>query len=162
MSNSNLQIAYPGTFDPLTRGHESIIRRALRIFDSVVIAVAAGMHKTPLFPLEDRMEMIRETFPDIPNLEVRPVKGLLADFLSDSDIKVVLRGMRSVSDFEFENQLADINRRLGHNVETVFMVPDNEYIHVFSRLVREIATLGGDVSHYVNPMIAKKLTERLS
>ena len=153
-------IAYPGTFDPLTRGHESVIHRATRIFDRVIIAVAAGVHKKPLFSLAERLDMVREAVQDLPGTEVAPVNGLLADFLTEQQIKVVLRGMRSVSDFEFEIQLADINRRLGHEVETLFIAPPTEYIHVFSRVVREVAMLGGDVSHYVNPAIAVRLAEK--
>lgn len=162
MSEKNGTIAYPGTFDPLTHGHESMVRRALHVFDKVVVAVAAGVHKDPVFSLAERIEMIEETFDGQADVTVRPVEGLLADFLAANDIKVVLRGMRSVSDFEFEIQLADINRRLGHSVETLFMVPDNDYIHVFSRVVREVAMLGGNVSHYVNPGIAARLKERFS
>lgn len=157
------KIAYPGTFDPLTLGHESIIRRATRVFDRVVVAVARGVHKQPVFSLDERMAMISGTLTDYGDqIEVMPVNGLLATFLSSHDIKLVLRGMRSVSDFEFEIQLADINRRLGHDVETLFMVPDTEYIHVFSRVVREVAMLGGNVGPYVNKSIADRLAEKFS
>ena len=155
-------IAYPGTFDPLTRGHMSLVSRALNVFEEIVIVVAKGVHKKPLFSLQERMEMVEETFVDQPRVSVTSVDGLLADFLAERNIRVILRGMRSVSDFEFEIQLADINRRLGHEVETIFMVPDNDYIHVFSRVVREVAMLGGDVSHYVNPAIAARLADRFS
>ena len=157
-----LTIAYPGTFDPLTKGHESMVMRVLSIFDEVVVAVAAGVHKKPLFSLDERLEMAAETFRDSPRVRVEPVHGLLADFLSERGIKLVVRGMRSVSDFEFEVQLADINRRLGSNVETLFMAPDTDYIHVFSRLVREVASLGGDVSHYVNPIVSERLVRHFA
>lgn len=153
-----MQIAYPGTFDPLTRGHESIVRRACKIFDKVVVVVAQGVHKQPMFSLEQRVEMTREALACFgEQVEVAPVTGLLASFLAEREIRIVLRGMRSVSDFEFEIQLADINRRIGDDVETLFMAPDTDYIHVFSRVVREIAELGGDVSHYVSEPIERRL-----
>lgn len=160
MSKKAGRIAYPGTFDPLTRGHESMVGRALKVFDEVVVAVAEGVHKKPLFTLDERIGMIRESLGGEGRVEVMPVKGLLADFLADNGIKVVLRGMRSLSDFEFEIQLADINRRLGEDVETLFMVPENDHIHVFSRVVREVAMLGGDVSPYVNERIAAHLRRK--
>lgn len=151
-------IAYPGTFDPLTRGHESIIRRASKIFDKVVVAVARGAHKAPMFSLDERLAMTQDALAPFSNkVAVAPVKGLLAEFLAEQDIKVVLRGMRSVADFEYEIQLADVNRRIGKDVETLFMAPDTDYIHVFSRVVRELAIFGGDVSHYVSPAIAARL-----
>ena len=155
-------VAYPGTFDPITKGHESIIKRATKIFDQLVIAVAKGVHKDPLFTLDERVEMTRKVVSAYDaNIEVLPVEGLLSDFLTANSISTVLRGMRSVADFEFEIQLADINRRLANQVETLFMAPNTDYIHVNSRIVREIAELGGDVSHYVSPVVAEELINKL-
>ncbi len=155
-------IAYPGTFDPITLGHEEIMRRSLRVFDKVVIAVAHGAHKEPLFTLGERVAMVEEATAYSERIEVAPVVGLLADFLASHNITTLLRGMRSVSDFEYEMQLADVNRRLGKGVETIFMAPDTDHIYVFSSVVREVAMFGGDVSHYVNPSVADKLNQKLA
>lgn len=155
-------VAYPGTFDPLTLGHESIIRRATKVFDKVVVAIAVGVHKDPLFTLDERLAMTKETLaPYHDQVTVLPVEGLLTEFLAKENITVVIRGMRSVADFEFEIQLADINRRVGAEVETLFMTPDTDYIHVFSRFVRELAFFDGDVSHYVSPLIAQHLLAKV-
>ncbi len=158
----NGTIVYPGTFDPLTRGHEAVIRRAARIFDRAVVLVASGFHKSPLFSLDERIEMASEATADIETVSVEPLAGLLAEYVAQHEIKVVLRGIRTVSDFDFESQLADINRRLGHDVETLFIAPTSEYIHVYSRVVREVAMLGGDVSPYVSPAIADRLKRKFA
>ena len=155
-------IAYPGTFDPVTKGHESVIQRAAKIFDEVVVLVAKGVHKSPLFSLAERQEMLLEVIADIPKVTVAPLPGLLADYLASNNIKLVLRGLRTVSDYELEIQLADINRQLGKEVETLFIAPDTKFIHVASHLVREIAELGGDVSHYVHPKIASRLQDKFN
>ncbi|MBF2735454.1 MAG: pantetheine-phosphate adenylyltransferase [Betaproteobacteria bacterium AqS2] len=152
-------IAYPGTFDPPTRGHESVIRRAAKIFGEVRVLVAAGVHKDPLFTLDERQKMIATAVADQANVTVAPLEGLLADHLKAAGIGVVLRGLRNVADYEREIQLADIQRRLGQ-VETMFIAPNNEFIHVASSLVREIAMLGGDLSNYVNPEVAARLRKK--
>lgn len=150
-------IAYPGTFDPLTLGHEAVIRRAAKIFDEVRVLVAAGVHKEPLFSLEEREAMLREAeVAKLDNVAVVPLTGLLADYLKQEQVGLVLRGLRNVADYEHEIQLADIQHRLGA-VETLFIAPDKEFIHVASSLVREIAMLGGDVSAWVNDEVAKRL-----
>lgn len=150
-------IAYPGTFDPLTLGHEAVIRRAAKIFDEVQVLVAAGVHKEPLFTLEEREAMLQEApVAQLDNVAVVPLTGLLADHLKQEGISLVLRGLRNVADYEHEIQLADIQHRLGA-VETLFIAPDKEFIHVASSLVREIAMLGGDVSAWVNDEVAKRL-----
>ena len=149
-------ITYPGTFDPITRGHEALVARASALFDKVIIAVALGRHKKPFFTLQERLAMCRETATMHDNVEVDPVRGLLADYLAKVNCRLILRGMRTVSDFEVEMQLAEINHRLAQ-IETIFMAPTSEYIHVFSSLVREIAELGGEVNHYVRPAVAARL-----
>lgn len=150
-------IAYPGTFDPLTLGHESVIRRAARIFDELVVIVAEGVHKEPLFSLKERHEMVTEATSMHKNVTVTPLSGLLAEHLNSNQIKLVLRGMRTVQDFEHEIQLASINRRLDNDVETLFIAPDSEFIHVASHFVKELSMLGGDVSSYVSPAIDARL-----
>ena len=148
--------AYPGTFDPVTRGHEALLKRAAAMFDTVIMAVAAEPQKETLFSLDERVEMCRIIAAEYENVQVMPVPGLLADFLKHNSCNLVVRGMRTVGDFEYEMHLADINRRLAGR-ETVFLTPPNEYIHVFSSLVRELARLGGNVDHYVKPAIAARL-----
>lgn len=129
------------------------------MFDHVIMVVAEGIHKDTVFSLDERMDMCHEIASNYSSIEVKPVRGLLADFLNENQCQLVLRGMRTVADFDYEMQLADINRRLG-DVETVFMAPPTQYIHVFSSLVREVARLGGNVDHYVRPYVAKKLAEK--
>ena len=157
-----LTIAYPGTFDPLTTGHESVIRRASRIFDEVAVIVAEGVHKSTLFTLEERQEMIQEAISMQTNVTVIPLTGLLMVLLRQRGIKLILRGMRTVQDFEHEIQLASINRQLDRDVETLFMAPDNEFIHVASHFVREVSMLGGDISSYVSPAIELRLKDKHS
>ncbi len=152
-------VAYPGTFDPVTRGHEALLERASSMFDHVILAVAEGFHKQTLFSIDERVDMCRNVAEAYPNVDVKPVTGLLAHFLEANSCQLILRGMRTVADFEYEKQLADINRRLA-GTETVFMTPPNEYLHVFSSLVREVARLGGDVSHYVRPAVASRLADK--
>ena len=148
--------AYPGTFDPVTRGHEALLRRAAAMFDTVLMAVAAEPQKETLFGLDERVQMCQIIAREYGNVRVLPVPGLLADFLEQQSCNLIVRGMRTVGDFEYEMHLADINRRLA-GIETVFLTPPNEYIHVFSSLVRELARLGGNVDHYVKPEIADRL-----
>lgn len=140
---------YPGTFDPLTCGHEDLVRRAARLFDTVVVGVAASRGKNPLFSVEERLTIAREALAPISNVEVVPFSGLMVDFAALHRADVVVRGIRAVSDFDYEFQLAGMNRRLRAGFETVFMTPSDEYQFVSATLVREIALLGGDITPFV-------------
>jgi pantetheine-phosphate adenylyltransferase len=148
---------YPGTFDPITRGHEDLVRRAARLFDRMIVAVADSRSKKPFFSLEDRIEMAREVLAGVPNIEVVGFSGLLMDFMREHQAKVIIRGLRAVSDFEYEFQMAGMNRNLYPDVETVFLTPGEQYMFISATMVREIATLGGDVSHFVNPLVAARI-----
>lgn len=148
---------YPGTFDPITRGHEDLLRRAVRLFDPVVVAIAASPGKAPLFTLEERVELAAEALKDIPSVTVGGYEGLTVDFARDHKLGVIIRGLRAVSDFEYEFQLATMNRRLTEDVETVFLTPTEHYTFVSSSLVREIAEYGGDVSSFVHPHVERRL-----
>lgn len=152
---------YPGTFDPLTNGHADIVRRASHLFDRVVVGVAANLSKRPFFSLDERVALAADTLADMPNVEVTGFSGLLVDFAHDCRAQVVLRGLRAVSDFEHEFQLASMNRHLAADIETVFLTPAEEHAYVSSGLVREIATLGGDVSHFVAPAVEAALRARM-
>jgi pantetheine-phosphate adenylyltransferase len=151
---------YPGTFDPLTRGHEDIVRRAASIFDRVLLAVAANTSKTPAFDVEARVALARTVLADIPNVEVEGYRGLTVEFARARGINVVVRGLRAVSDFEFEFQLANMGRHLQPDVETVFMVPKEKFTFISSSLVREIASLGGAVGDFVHPAVEAALKQR--
>ena len=144
---------YPGTFDPITRGHEDLVLRAARLFDNVVLAIADSPSKRPFFTLDERVKMAKESLAGHPNVEVVGFSGLLMDFLRDQNARIILRGLRAVSDFEYEFQMAGMNRKLYPDVETIFLTPGEQYMFVSATMVREIATLGGDVSHFVNPVI---------
>jgi len=148
---------YPGTFDPITRGHEDLVRRAARLFDHMIVAVADSKSKKPFFSLDDRIQMAREVLAGIPNIEVVGFSGLLMDFMREHQAKVIIRGLRAVSDFEYEFQMAGMNRNLYPDVETVFLTPGEQYMFISATMVREIATLGGDVSHFVNPLVAARI-----
>ncbi|HEY4771625.1 MAG TPA: pantetheine-phosphate adenylyltransferase [Steroidobacteraceae bacterium] len=148
---------YPGTFDPITTGHQDLVRRAASIFDVVVVAIAANPNKTPLFSLEKRVELAARVLADVPNVKVLGYAGLTVDFAREHDLGVVIRGLRAVSDFEFEFQLANMSRHLSRDIETVFMTPQEQYTFISSTLVREIAMLGGDVSEFVHPIVAAEL-----
>lgn len=148
---------YPGTFDPFTNGHEQIVRRAAGLFDHVVIAVANSPRKQPLFDLEKRIALIREVLSDLPTVEVVGYQGLTVDAAQQNDAGVIIRGLRAVSDFEYEFQLATMNRHLAADVETVFLTPTEEFMFVSSTLVREIAALGGDVSGFVHAAVLQAL-----
>jgi len=150
---------YPGTFDPLTCGHEDLVRRAARLFDTVVVGVAASRGKNPLFSVEERLAIAREALAPIGNVEVVPFSGLMVDFAALHRADVVVRGIRAVSDFDYEFQLAGMNRRLRAGFETVFMTPSDEYQFVSATLVREIALLGGDVAPFV-PAVVKRWIDR--
>ncbi len=153
---------YPGTFDPMTLGHEDLMRRASRLFDRVILAVAAGHHKRTMFTIAERLEIATEICKPYKNVEVMAFRGLLRDFVVETGGRVVVRGLRAVSDFEYEFQMAGMNRQLMPDVETVFMTPSDQYQFVSGTFVREIASLGGDVSKFVAPTVLERLKERVS
>jgi len=148
---------YPGTFDPITNGHQDLVRRAAGIFDRVIVAIASHTNKTPLFPLDKRVELARRVLSDLPNVEVQGYAGLTVDFARRYADAVIVRGLRAVSDFEFEFQLANMSRHLDRNFETVFLTPQEPFSFISSTLVREIAVLGGDVSAFVHPIVEAEL-----
>ena len=149
---------YPGTFDPMTLGHEDLVRRASRLFERLLVAVAAGHHKSrTMFSPDERLAMAGELLKQYPNVEVLPFRGLLRDFVVEHGGKVVVRGLRAVSDFEYEFQMAGMNRQLMPEVETLFLTPSDQYQFVSGTFVREIATLGGDVSMFVHPAVNRRL-----
>jgi pantetheine-phosphate adenylyltransferase len=151
---------YPGTFDPFTNGHNDLVRRACRIFDKVVIAIAANPGKAPLFTLEQRVDLVQRVLADVPNVEVTGYTGLTVDFARTHGLNVIVRGLRAVSDFEFEFQLATMSRHLNDQVETVFLTPTEQFNFVSSTLIREIASFGGNVSEFVHPIVAEALSNR--
>jgi pantetheine-phosphate adenylyltransferase len=153
---------YPGTFDPITRGHEEMVRRCVRLFDRVVVAIAASPKKAPLFPLEERVELAREVLRDLPEVSVTGYMGLTVDFARENGLKAIVRGLRAVSDFEYEFQLATMNRHLTEGVETIFLTPSEQHTFISSSLVREIAEFGGDVAAFVHPHVADSLRARFS
>ncbi|NDE00427.1 MAG: pantetheine-phosphate adenylyltransferase [Gammaproteobacteria bacterium] len=148
---------YPGTFDPITNGHHDLVRRAAGIFDRVVVAIAANPNKAPLFPLARRVELASEVLKDLPNVEVMGYSGLTVEFARAHDLNVILRGLRAVSDFEFEFQLANMSRHLAPEIETIFMTPQEHFTFISSTLVREVAILGGNVTEFVHPTVAEAL-----
>lgn len=156
----SITAVYPGTFDPITCGHFDLIERAARFYDRLVIAVADNRNKTSLFTLEERVALAKTVTAHMPNVEVTGFSGLLVDFVQEIDGQVLLRGLRAVSDFEYEFQLASMNRKLAPNVETMFMTPAEQYSFISSSLVREISALGGDVSDFVHPVVSQALNER--
>jgi pantetheine-phosphate adenylyltransferase len=152
---------YPGTFDPITLGHEDLVRRSARLFDRVVIAIAADTGgKAPMFDLEERVDLALAAVGDIPGVEVMGYEGLTVDFAREHNLTAIIRGLRAVSDFEYEFQLATMNRHLTADVETVFLTPTSDYTFISSSLVKEIAMLGGDVSNFVSPRVMLALLER--
>lgn len=152
---------YPGTFDPITYGHEDLVRRAARLYDTVVVAIAAQPgSKEPMFTFDERVELAKAALDEIENVEVAGYEGLTVDFAREHDLAVIIRGLRAVSDFEYEFQLANMNRHLTEEVETVFLTPTEKYTFISSSLVREVASLGGDVSEFVSPKVKKALLER--
>jgi pantetheine-phosphate adenylyltransferase len=148
---------YPGTFDPITNGHHDLVRRAATIFDRVVVAIAANPGKAPMFSLDKRIELAQRVLADVPNVEVKGYANLTVDFARDNNLNVIIRGLRAVSDFEFEFQLANMSRHLSRDIETVFMTPQEQFTFISSTLVREIALLGGDVNEFVHPIVAEEL-----
>jgi len=153
---------YPGTFDPMTLGHQDLIARASRLFERLIVAVAAGHHKRTMFSIAERMEIATSLAAPYPNVEVLAFRGLLRDFVVGHGGKVVVRGLRAVSDFEYEFQMAGMNRQLMPEVETLFLTPSDQYQYISGTFVREIATLGGDVSKFVAPLVLEKLKERVA
>lgn len=151
---------YPGSFDPVTLGHLDIIHRASQVFDSVIVAVAHSESKNPLFDPEERIAMIREAAREIPGVTVKSFDGLLVEFARREEAFVVIRGLRAVSDFEFEFQMALMNRRLEPRLETIFLTPQEEYTFLSSRIVKEVARMGGDVTPFVPAAVARRLTEK--
>ena len=148
---------YPGTFDPLTRGHEDLLRRAAGLFDHLIIGVAESRGKQPMFTLAERVEIAREVLADMPNVEVHGFSGLLMDFIRSHGSRVIVRGLRAVSDFEYEFQMAGMNRRLHPDVETLFLTPGEEFTFVSATMVREIGLMGGDVSTFVHPSVNARI-----
>jgi pantetheine-phosphate adenylyltransferase len=156
----NRSAIYPGTFDPITNGHKDLVARAAGMFDRVVVAIASNPGKTPMFTLDERMDLARRVLADIPNVEVAGYTGLTVDFMREHGIKVVVRGLRAVSDFEFEFQLANMQRHLLRESETVFLTPKEQFTFISSTLIREIAVYGGNVSEFVDPIVAAELRKK--
>lgn len=154
-----IKVVYPGTFDPITRGHEDVVRRAAGLFGEVIVAVAESRENT-LFTLDERVEMSRVIFADYTNVRVEGFNGLLMNFVQQHDARVVLRGLRAVSDFEYEFQLAGMNRNLYPEVETLFLTPAEKYTFISATMVREVARFGGDVSKFVSPYVVEKLQQK--
>ena len=159
---SPLTAVYPGTFDPMTLGHEDLMRRAASLFDRLILAVAAGHHKRTMFTIAERIDIATEIAAPYENVTVTPFRGLLCDFVAANGGKVVVRGLRAVSDFEYEFQMAGMNRQLMPDVETMFLTPSAQFQVVSGTFVREIASLGGDVSKFVAPSVLRRLKERVA
>ena len=157
----SITAVYPGTFDPITCGHFDLIERAARFYDRLVIAVADNRNKNSLFTLDERVDLAKQVTAELPNVEVVGFRGLLVDFVQEIGGNVLLRGLRAVSDFEYEFQLASMNRKLAPDVETMFMTPAEQYAFISSSLVREISALGGDVSEFVHPQVGEALQQKL-
>jgi pantetheine-phosphate adenylyltransferase len=153
----NRHALYPGTFDPITNGHVDLVRRASSLFDRVVVAIASNAGKAPLFAQDKRVELARQVLADLPNVEVMGYSELTVEFARRHQLSVILRGLRAISDFEFEFQLANMNRHLNRDIETVFLTPQEQFTFISSSLVREIAVLGGDVHEFVHPLVLAEL-----
>jgi pantetheine-phosphate adenylyltransferase len=152
---------YPGSFDPLTNGHLDVVQRAAKLFDNVIVAVAKNEGKNPLFTLNERLALVKKAIEHLPNVQADAFDGLLVEYVVSKKAQAILRGLRAVSDFEFEFQLALMNRKLNENVETIFMMPKDTYTFLSSRIVKEIARLGGDVSPFVTPNVQLALRKKL-
>jgi len=157
-----IKVVYPGTFDPFTRGHEDLVRRASHVFDHVIVGVADSLSKQPMFAAADRVSMARDTLTELPNVEVIRFSSLLMDFVRQQGAKIILRGLRAVSDFEYEFQMAGMNRHLHPDVETLFLTPSEQYTFISATIVREIARFGGDVSHFVHPAVGDRIRARVA
>ena len=161
MTSLNKRVAiYAGTFDPITLGHEDLLRRGVNLFDHVIVAIAASLSKHPFFSLDERVEMAKEVVAPYSNAEVCSFDGLLMDFLHARGAKVILRGLRAASDFEYEFQMAGMNRNLFPDVETVFLTPGEQYMFISATMVREIAIFGGDISQFVRPSVNQRLKQK--
>lgn len=152
---------YSGTFDPITKGHEDVVRRAAQLFDRVIVAVAIAHHKKTMFPLAQRLALVRESLADVPSVEALPFEGLIMDFCREHGAQAVVRGIRNVTDFDYEAQMAGMNRKLAPAVDTVMLIPEPQWACISSTLVREIARLGGDVNDMVAPVVAQALRQHL-
>tara|TARA_Y200000002_G_scaffold5326_1_gene4627 strand:- start:799 stop:1278 length:480 start_codon:yes stop_codon:yes gene_type:complete len=152
---------YPGTFDPMTMGHVDLVKRASKLFDTVIIAIASSDSKKPMFSLEERIEMGNKIFAEDPKVEVVGFSGLLVNFAKDNDANILIRGLRVVADFEYEFQLANMNRAMSPDIESVFLTPKEEYSYISSSLVKEIATMGGDVTRFVDPVTLEALNQKI-
>ena len=153
---------YPGSFDPLTNGHVDIITRGARLFDRIIVAVLVNEEKKPLFTMEERVEIAREVFRDVPNVEVDTFGGLLVDYVEKRQAQVIVRGLRAVSDFEFEFQMALMNQRLNAKIETIFLMPAEQYTYTSSRLIKEIFRLGGRIHGLVPDMVEERLRKKIA
>ena len=152
---------YPGTFDPMTMGHVDLVKRASKLFDSVIIAIASSDSKKPMFSLEERIGIGNKIFADDPKVEVVGFSGLLVNFAKENDANILIRGLRVVADFEYEFQLANMNRAMSPDIESVFLTPKEEYSYISSSLVKEIATMGGDVTRFVDPVTLEALNQKI-
>ena len=159
---AQITAVYPGTFDPITLGHEDLLRRAARMFDRVIVAVAIAHHKKTMFSLDERMDMARQALADCPQVTVEPFEGLVTEFTAARGGTAMVRGLRSGTDFDYEFQLAGMNRALVPQIETVFLTPASQYQFISSTLVREIAQLGGDVAQFVSPAVLRRLQARVA
>ena len=153
-------VIYPGTFDPITRGHSDLVSRASKLFTSVIVAIAANPSKQPIFSLDERMDMAKAAITGFPGVQICRLDGLLVDFARKHNARAIIRGLRAVSDFEYEFQLASMNRKLAPDIETLFLTPSEHYTYISSSLVREISSLGGDVTDFVHEKVAKALQQR--
>lgn len=160
-NDQNKKAIYPGTFDPITNGHADLIERAANMFSHVIVAIASNPSKQPLFSLEERVDMITQVTADLPNVSVKGFTGLLAEYAKNEGSNILIRGLRAVSDFEYEFQLANMNRRLNPDLESVFLTPSEENSFISSTLVKEVAIHNGDVSEFCHPVVLKALTARL-
>jgi pantetheine-phosphate adenylyltransferase len=156
-----IRAVYPGTFDPITNGHEDLIQRAARLFDEIVVGVAQSQAKRPFFSLDERVTLATDVLKPYSNVTVRGFSGLLSQFVREQGATVILRGLRAVSDFEYEFQLAGMNRRLAPGVETLFLTPSDKYLFLSATIVREIAVLGGDVSAFVHPLTVERMRDKV-
>jgi pantetheine-phosphate adenylyltransferase len=157
---NSIRAIYPGTFDPITNGHIDLVRRSSRLFDEVIVAIAKSERKKPLFSLKERVALAEQALAGLENVTVQGFSGLLADYAREQDATVLIRGVRVVADFEYEYQLADVNRHLNPNLESVLLTPGSEHSHISSTIVRDVAAHYGDVSHFVHPIVEKALKEK--